>query len=220
MKVYFYCSYEHSVKGFFPLCVTEDGVTPCEGDVDKDVWDFFSYDRFKVLWREFPEKKGVKLFPEPEKSIFGIRGLNGNISGRSGVVNMAIAADQDELGSMEKIALSILDCYEEFTKMIFSFVSIGGEAGYDVDKERLFGYLKELKVSKETKSGKSKDKKAKLVRKLMDRQGIVTERDLLRFGVCTDLWKTISPHFGGKLLWGRCPWNVLDEVEFEELLKE
>ena len=154
MKVYFYCSYEHSVKGFFPLCVTKERVVPCDGNGEEkmpdEVWDFFSYDRFKILWREFAKKDGGHLFPEPVKSIFGIRGIEGNIGAKKGVVNIAFFADEEELAAMEKLALSVLDGYDEFTKMLFAFLSIGGDWGYSVDEKRLFSYLEGLKLNDKT----------------------------------------------------------------------
>lgn len=224
MEFYFYCSYEHSVRGFFPVCVQEDKILPCDGSagvsLPSQVWDFFSYDRFKLLWREYPSENGGKLFPEPEKSLFGIRVLHGNMGTKKGIVNFAVMAEEDELARMEKLATAILFRYDEFVSMLFSFLSVGGEYGYCIDIKRFFAYIEEIEQNPLPDDVSDKKERINYVKTIKNRTGILTERDLLRFGVRTDAWKSIAQAMGDKLLWSFCPKTVIDTKKFDSIFNQ
>ena len=94
MDVYFYCSYEHSQKGFFMTQLVNRELRPVDA-VPEIVESFFSYDRFQLLWHDLFVKEGQKLWkPQPNGMLFGLRNLRGEMAdGRRCTANILLIAD-------------------------------------------------------------------------------------------------------------------------------
>lgn len=220
MKVYFYCSYEHSKRGFFPVVAeladrddcrifAADGIHGEEMPVE--VNDFFSYDRFRILWRDYGGKEDGIFRPSPEKTLFGIRDLTGKVSDRSVIINLAFFSempDKEGVITVKDAVYAVMNAYSEFVKKIFEWFTIGGEHGYEIDCSGMYEWLLKKKKTVE----KKKDE-----RKLADyTEGITwTERNLLHFAVIKTGWQEIASCMGNKLLWKVKPARVIEEEEFE-----
>ncbi len=245
MDVYFYCSYEHSQRGFFLTRLQDGQLVPADwmgGDCPPDVVkDFFSYERFRILWRDFSEEAESLLFPAPTHGMFGIRGLEGQMSDRAAIVNLALVAQAHEREYLKELALRILGDFDGFVKQLFSCLSIGGKWGYQLDAEAFLQWQKEMDIcgavdGNETDgladpanrqfraSGGSDwiwcvpedDPAGELLRSLQKPDGLVkTERDLLHFAVCTTYWEAAMASMGRKWVWKLRPKCVLDAEQFE-----
>ena len=150
MELYLYCSYEHSQRGFFLTRLQGSQLVPAdwmEGECPPDlVKEFFSYERFRILWRDFSEEAESLLFPAPTHGMFGIRGLEGRISDRTGLVNLAIVASVGEREQLKALALRILGDFDGFVKRLFACLSIGGKWGYQLDAEAFLQWQEEWAV--------------------------------------------------------------------------
>ncbi len=219
MDIYFYCTYENSARGFFPSCLTENGLIPADGsmgvNLPADVWDFFSYDRFKVLWREYPLKSGA-LFPEPCGGILGIRRIEASFGGRRGIVNIVFRAGSDECGDLENVAAFVLGRYTEFCRMLSACMTVGGSFGYGIDVSRFLNYMTagseriDFKLLSSSAGGK-------MIAKILKREnGILNEKDLLRFAVTAESWQDLSRYFGEGRVWRKQPKYVITLTEFEK----
>lgn len=222
MDIYFYCSYEHSHLGFFPSRMGENGLVPADRGkgvtLPDAVTEFFSYDRFRILWRDFPEEKSRFLFPEPSFGMLGLRGLEGSIGSRKGIINLAVIADRSELEQLKKMALAVIGNYYGFSTQLFRWMSLGGKCGYDLDVKAFGRWQEEICGQEETALFPEGDGRGgKLLRRLAKSGGRGrTERDLLHFAVCTDDWKFIAPHMGNQGIWGIKPKDVFTWEQFTE----
>ncbi|MBQ4528730.1 MAG: hypothetical protein II998_11745 [Clostridia bacterium] len=222
MEFYFYCSYENSLRGFFPTYYNGQSLVPADGSVQvkmpEPVYDFFSYDRFKILWREFPTDNNRVLFPEPGYSFFGIRGINCILSGKNGVINFAVIANEDEAAKLTNFAASVMIFYNDFIHGLPSFLSVGGDCGYDISAESFNSYILSMCADKDWKSLPSNDPAVKFIKDVCRRSGgIFTAKDLIRFAVATDDWNNISPSFGNGFIWRKKPKSVISVSDFEKI---
>ena len=225
MDFYFYCSYENSVRGFFPTYLNGTKLVAADGSegftLPAEIYDFFSYDRFKILWKEYPCDANQKLFPEPGYSFFGMRGIDGVFSGKRGVINFSVVANENELDSMINFAVYVLYFYRDFIVSLPSLFSVGGEYGYDLNIAAFIPYMEALCVERDWNAFEGNHPYVKMIEKIRNRQnGIMTIKDLLRFAVITDSWKAISPVFGSGNLWKKCPDSVLTLEEFTRIFPQ
>lgn len=203
MKLYLYCSYAHSRQGFTLSCL-EDGLlvgTHLCGSEDageQAVNRFFSFDHFRILWQEFPENPKNPLVQRSSGGIFGVRGLRGRISGRDGVANFALLAEQDELPLLEAAAQRILGDLEAFSVQLFDAIVIGGDCGYQPNGDTLQKLIDGLHHA-------PGDGPRKRVR---------SARELLRFAVYIGSWKEASSQLTPLWLWKKCPRQAISEAEF------
>lgn len=221
MDIYFYCSYEHSKRGFFPTYLSENKLIAADESngtmLPKAVWDFFSYDEFLLLWRDYPVKESL-LFPEPSYGIFGLRSLEGYIAERKAVINMAVFANEEEAYMLERAVLAILYHYGEFTKSLFHWMSLGGDCGYQLDGEKLTGWLQE-KINpdngKQSIGNRELDRVLKFIQ--TREEGMLIPSDLLRFAVYRTDWKSAAPHMGKSRIWKIRPKKAISQKEFQRL---
>lgn len=222
MDTYFYCSYEHSRLGFFPSCIRGDALVPADGTggtaLPDVVSEFFSYDRFRILWRDYPVPGSQALFPEADSGMLGLRGLEGRIGNRKAVVNFAMTADRAELEQLKKTALSVIGDYFGFSAKLFQWMSLGGACGYELDTEAFGRWQQEIMEGRDTALPVPEESMAgKMLRYLQKPGGRNrTERDLLHFAVCTDEWKFVAPYMGNRVIWALKPKEALTWEEFTE----
>ena len=222
MVFYFYCSYENSIKGFFPTIFDGQRLVAADGsngiNLPEDVYDFFSYDRFTILWREYPTEKNKLLFPEPGSAIFGIRSINCMMSGKKAVINLAVKAGENELTELTALASSVLLYYRDFTVALPRLISVGGDCGYEISGDQFMQYISSLCADKDWRSMPDSDPKIKFVKDICKRsEGIITQKDLIRFAVRTDSWHAVSGNMGTGFIWKKCPKNVVTVSDFEKI---
>ena len=220
MDAYFYCSYEHSRTGFFHTRLAGDELLPVEGGhagLPPALGDFFSYDRFLLLWRELsdPVDRPWRR-PEPTASLFGLRELKGSFAdGRSGTVNLAFYASKGEDAALRRTALTILGDFDGFREMLFGWLRVGGPCGYQLDGAAFNGWLERCAAGSRlrvlTPEG---DPAAALLPYLRRRQPPRLERDLLHLAVCTGSWEQVSATMGDRLNWRWKPRCALSEEQF------
>lgn len=205
----------------------------CPPDIVKE---FFSYERFWILWRDFSEETESLLFPAPTHGILGIRGLEGQMSDRAAVVNLALVAKAEERELLKSMTLRILGDFDGFVKWLFSCLFIGGKWGYQLDVEAFLQWQTECSQMRNTGGEAEPDSKGshrdrigdwqwfvseedpagELLRGLQKPDGLVkTERDLLHFAVCTTDWQEAMASMGRKWVWKLRPKCVLDADTFE-----
>lgn len=223
MNIYFYCTYEHSKQGFFPSYLSENKLAPIDESkgitFPKAVWNFFSYDEFLVLWRDYPNKDTF-LFPEPSYGIFGLRSLEGHISERKAVLNMAILADEEEASLLEGTALVILQHYKEFTRNLFEWMSLGGDCGYQLDGEQLISWLQENICQNNSRYSTGNRKLDRILNLIGKREeGLLISSDLLRFAVYTTDWKSAATHMGKSRIWKIHPKRAISQKEFQNFYR-
>lgn len=211
MKIYLYCSYTHSKRGFVlsQLAGNELAAVNLSGSGDTGerlVNQFFSYDAFRILWQDYPGEKSFPVFPRVEGSLFGIRGLRGSLEDRTGVVNFALLADREETEELNAIASGILTNPEAFALEICRCLSIGGPCGYKADGEALQALLKnfrgKLKPEGETNFGRL----------------VCSVRDLLKFAVYIGSWEQAAEYLYPRWIWKLCPKQAISQEEYAQLL--
>ena len=222
MVFYFYCSYENSIKGFFPTVFDGHNLVPADGsngiNLPQDVYDFFSYDRFAILWREYPVNANKMLFPEPCSALFGIRSINCMISGKQAVINIAVKASENELTQLTAFASSILLFYRDFTVALPRFMSVGGDCGYEINGNQFMQYVMSLCADRDWGSLDNSCPNVKFVKDICRRsEGIITQKDLIRFAVRTDSWHAVSNSMGTGFIWKKCPKRVITVADFEKI---
>lgn len=222
MEVYFYCSYEHSQKGFTLTRLEGNALVPVAfHDLPKIAENFFSIDQFLVLWRDLCAEDAKWINPEVSGGFFGLRGLRGNMSdGRESSVNLAFYADREELPLLRKTALTILGDFDAFRAMVFAWLSVGGPCSYQLDCSALHAWLSHCgEITKLQRLVAETDAAVQLLPWMQRQQPPVTERELLRLGVCTCDWKEIGKTMGHKWVWIAKPRNVLTTSEFDAAFK-
>ena len=143
MEVFFYCSYEHSQKGFFMTRLVNGQLQPVE-TVPENVEAFFSYDRFQVLWYDFCDEEVQTLWrPQPRGMFFGLRNLRGEMAdGRRCTANLLLIADADEMTDLRRLALTILGDYPTFERQFTSWLRVGGHS-YELNTQAFCTWMEE-----------------------------------------------------------------------------
>lgn len=218
MEVYFYCSYEHSQKGF-SLTRLQGGelVSMAFDELPKVAEQFFSIDHFLLLWRDLTAESSDWMKPEVTGSFFGLRGLRGQMSdGRSSTVNLAFYADGEELPLLRRTALTILGDYDGFRARVFSWLSVGGPCSYLLDGDAFEQWLRQSsQANKLRRLAPEDDPAVQLLPLLQRQQPPALESELLRLAVCTCGWKEIRETMGHRLVWFLKPRNVLTPEAFD-----
>lgn len=217
MEIYFYCSYEHSRTGFF-LTRFENGqlVAADFSSLPPVAEEFFSYDRFRFLWRDlcYALEKPLDQ-PEITGSFCGIREMKGIMrDGRSGTVNMAIYAEAEEMTLMRRVVLSILGDFDAFRGMLFQWLSAGGPCSYQLDGAAFRHWLEACGSCTQLRLTAKQSAAASLLPGLQRSTTPRLERDLLRLAVCIRSWKELSETMGSRLMWALKPRCVLMEQDF------
>lgn len=193
MDIYFYCSYEHSQKGF---CMTklEGNKLIQAGNIPTAVNEFFRYDKFAVLWRDFADT---------DIMFFGLRGLSGiNTEGRRFDINMAITAGKDEFVALRRVALDCLGNLSRFQKMICSLFFVGGPCSYTLKEDEFNEYIK--RCSRYTKINiiNKQDKRiVKILPHFLRTENSSKDTELLRFAVYTGSRNDVTEMMGGSWRW-------------------
>lgn len=212
MKLYLYCSYTHSKRGFVLTQLMEDKLVPVslintQMAGEQILEHFFSYDAFRILWQEFSDNGRIPLFPGTGGAVFGIRGLNGKISDRDGVINFAVLCDRNETAELCRLAAGVLSDPERFVLSLSSCLSIGGICGYQADA----GRIRELLTSTQT------DHLPAVLRHLPNiRNRAYSVRDQLRFAVYVGTWEQASQHMSPGWIWKACPKQAISQDMFAE----
>lgn len=210
MKIYLYCSYTHSKRGFVlsQLIGNELAAVSLSSAEDPGeilVNHFFTYDAFRVLWQEYPEAKCLPILPKAGGAMFGIRGMQGPLEDRTAIVNFAILADKEEMESLNRIAAGILEAPEDFTLGICRCLSIGGPCGYKADGEALKELLKDVQENHTHRRG---DFKIPITRSV---------RDMLKLAVYIGSWEQAAEYLCPRWIWKFCPKQALSQEEFAQL---
>jgi len=217
MEIYFYCSYEHSRTGFFLTRFENEQLVAADfSSLPPVVEEFFSYDRFRLLWRDLCYALEKPLDPpEITGSFCGIREMKGIMrDGRNGTVNMAIYADAHELTLMRRVVLSILGDFDTFRGTLFQWLSAGGDCSYQLDGTAFRRWLEECGSRTHLRPVSKQSAAASLLPSLQRNTAPRWERDLLRLAVCIRSWKELCETMGSRLMWGLKPRCVLMEQEF------
>lgn len=226
MEIYLYCSYEHSRTGFFMTRLEGDTLRPATrpGCAPPDeVREFFSYDRYQLLWRDLCRQDPLpKRDPPVDGCFLGLRSLTGTMAdGRSGVVNLAMVAQSaGDTAHLRRIALRILSNYDRFAAELFSMLRAGGDCGYELDVKSLRCWLESCQKPMRLRVTAPRGKKAlSIISGLNTQVPPKYQPQLLHLAVCTCLWEEIHPTLGDSLLWRIKPRCVLTPKEFEDLFR-
>lgn len=217
MEIYLYCSYTSAKLGFCLSRFEGGALVPAvlSDRVSERMADgFFFYDRFRVLWQEYPEENARSLLPRAGGGVFGMRSLHGTISGREGVANFMLSAGRDELRELESVALGILADPAGFAPALFACLDIGGPCGYQADEEALRRLFDGLRSA----GGPGEDHPiAPFVAPPLTEHQAASPRRFLRFAVFISSWEQVSESFRPKLLWRRRPRQAISEKQFLSL---
>lgn len=209
MEIYFYCTYQHSVKGFFTTKLSETGLEPVSlsaSDKKQDLFldRFFSYDSFKVLWCDVPTDDSTTFKVKPEFSVFGLKKFTGTMSDRKWYFNFAIIADKSEIPTLDKIAFGVLKDINGFVRETIECLSVGEKGRYEIDVQKFKKLLYE-KASEQEK-----------IPFVSFYPTYRTIRDTLKFCVLTNSWELISDFFGKSFLWKIKPKQAIELEQYEE----
>ncbi len=225
MNSYLYCSYAQSRRGFFPAYVEKDRLIPADGTggvvMPPMIWDFFSYDRFCFLWQEYCDASPYDGSMPGDKIMFGVRGLEGLISGRTGTANIAIEADREEAERIKRIVLAVLGDYEGFASRLFEWLALGGDCGYQLDVGAFRDWLQYVCIPAEWPyTVEKKSAGGSMLKKLTKQKSeIGREKAKIRFAVCTDEWDAVKAYAGSLQAARRRPKTVLMRDEFRRLFE-
>ncbi len=214
MKLYLYCSYTHSKRGFVMTQLTDTELTQVslagsENPVEQLVYRFFSFDAFRILWKALPENEKLPVLPRACGGFFGIRGLEGKISDREGVVNLALVAEKHELEQLDQIASGILADPAGFGMSLCRFLSVGGPCGYEAEPENVWELLK----------GVAAPQPPACLKELLD-PGLPNRfsvRELLHLAVYVSTWEQAAEHLYPHWIWKICPKQAVSQEEFLKL---
>ena len=223
MDIYLYCSYENSSRGFY-LTRLEGNILVAENLADSEdrcgqlVDRFFTYDDFRILWQEIPKSNTHPFFPAAECGMFGIRGLQGYISERRAVGNLAIAAGADELPMLGNIAAGIITNTDAFGPAFFNCLSVGGPCGYSADAEALRTLIGDL--GRNAPDEKNIPYAMRELLRRSDKSRLLSDRGLLRFAVYVATWEQAAERLKPRWLWKTRPARAFSITEFEEIMKQ
>lgn len=218
MEVYFYCSYEHSQKGFFMTRLVEGQLLPVE-TVPEKVEEFFSYDRFQVLWYDLCEREEQKLWkPQPNGAFFGLRNLRGEMAdGRRCTANLLLIADTDEMTDLRRVALSVLGDYPEFERQFTGWLRVGGQS-YELNTEAFSRWMASCTQAGHLERFAGPKSKASDLLFWMQRvEEPRIETELLRLAVYTSGWKDVQQVMGQGMAWKLKHPCALTPEEFENV---
>lgn len=217
MKVFFYCSYQQSQKGFTMTQLAGQTLVSCTAP-PKIVDEFFSYDRFRILWKDIVSPNERTWYqPDPVGSFFGIRNLVGAVEdGRQGYVNLAFMTEAaSEIPALRRIALSILGDVAGFAETILSMIHIGGVCSYYLDGKHFLEWMAECTETSRLKLMIPKrDPAAEIIKQISRRNHLRIETDLLHFAVFSSCWKDVYREFGSNPLWRIKPAAAFTTTEF------
>lgn len=204
MRIYLYCSYAHSQKGFCLTRLEGEHLVPqplkqLGGPMEQAVDRFLSYDNFRILWQAFPADVRLGFVKGVCGGIFGVRSLRGTIEGRNGVANVVLLAEQEELPLLHSAAQRILDDLPGFAQALFARMSLGGGCGYQEagpELRRFFDDLMGQPVEQEPL------------------KRLTALKELLKFAVYVDSWQEAAAQLTPGKGWGRCPERALSEQEY------
>ena len=166
MEIYLYCTYAGSRNGYVLTKLHDGCLVRAEQIVPAMVGDFFSYDRFRVLWmegRSIPRlaEKAQRWMERSEQDeniprlaekaetgtktlFFGARGLRGSMpGGRSVTSNIALLAEEGEEHCVRQAALAVIGDWNRFEKILSGMLSVGGDAGYELDSGAFFQWMQD-----------------------------------------------------------------------------
>lgn len=214
MKLYLYCSYTHSRRGFVMTRLEGDALTACslsdaEDPGEQMVYRFFSYDTFRVLWQGIPENTAIPVLPGVKYGFFGIRGLRGRISDRDGVVNIAILAERNELAQLDRIAEGILSDPQGFGFALSRCLSVGGLHSYQAEGNRIWELLETVQTQKIPQR-----MEPVLAGRLSRCYSI---RDLLWLAVYVGAWEQAAEYLMPRWIWKLRPKQAISQEEFAGL---
>ena len=213
MKLYLYCSYTHSKRGFVLTQLVNDELEPVslagsEDPGEKLVNAFFSYDAFRILWTEYPEEKSLPVLPRTKGCLFGIRGLRGPLEDRTGIINFALLADPEEMEEMNRIASGIVANPESFVLAICSCLSIGGPSGYKADGSAIWEVLKSIQQAPEPNMEEEPGS---------FRSVAYSVRNMLKLAVYIGSWEQAAEYLHPQWIWKICPKQAISQEAFAQL---
>lgn len=224
MDIYFYSSYEGSSSGFVlqkynrvRLILPEEGADSLPF---REVCNFFAYDVFQILWKDFTEGERRGLSLTTSGSILGIRGLKGKISNREAVINLAFTAEKEETAQVFGILQNFLWDFKGYTRALFACMKLGEAGECQIEQEAFDVWISHSCSNVEQLAGKFQ--KAGFLPGFMNRMAephrvILTEKELIRFAVCVSDWKNAKQYLGSGWFWRFPPEGALDSDRFEEL---
>lgn len=203
MRIFFYCSYEHSQRGFYMTELKGEELVPAESLPPK-AEEFFSFDRYKLLWCDTCSDGEIKKSkPTPDGAFFGMRNIYGTKGdGRYFIINTAFVAEEWEMPVLQRLALHVLSDPAEFERMLLSLFSIGGAYGYEVKAAELKAFVDSFGGSKHFSMISQKSQRLGRMLSYMQRKDAPsTSADLLRLAVYTSDKKDAPKDFGGGIAW-------------------
>lgn len=218
MEVYFYCSYEHSQKGFFMTRLESGELLPAE-TVPENVEAFFSFDRFQALWYDVCSQQEQTLWkPQPYGSFFGLRNLRGEMAdGRRCTANLLLMADADEVTDLRRIALSVLGDYPKFQQQFTGWLRVGGHS-YELNTQSFSRWMEACSHAGHLERFAGPNTRASHLLAWMQRvEEPKLATDLLRLAVYTSSWKDIQQIMGKGIAWKLKHPCALTPEEFEEV---
>ncbi len=218
MEVYFYCSYEHSQKGFFMTRLDNDRLVPVE-TVPETVESFFSYDHFQVLWHDLCGGSERKLWkPHPYGMFFGLRNLQGEMEdGRRCTANIVMVANFSEMAKLRRIALSILGDYPGFKRQLTGWLRIGGHS-YELNTGAFTRWMESCAGAASLhRLAAPKSKASNLLSWMQRVEEPRLETELLRLAVYTSSWKDLQIVMGQGMAWKVKHPCALTPEEFEDV---
>lgn len=216
MEVYFYCSYEHSQKGFFMTRLEGKQLQPVEA-VPEPVEAFFSYDRFQVLWYDRCSAEQKLWKPQPDGMFFGLRGLRGRMEdGRGCTANLLLTAGEEEMAHLRRLALTVLGDYPAFERQFTGWLRPGG-LSYELNTEAFVSWMEGC--GQAARLARFTDPKEKVSNLLLWMQRVEQprlENELLRLAVYTSDWKDVQQVMGQGIAWKLKHPCALTPEEFEK----
>lgn len=123
MEIFINSTYSGSPEGYRLLRMGEGSFHEIDSpdELDPSVLRFFSEDLFRALWVDLPSAENSA----PYGGFFGIKEIHGAFdNGKSGVINVAFYAAQDELTELSQLVSLCLSNYAAFCSLLFSVVHI------------------------------------------------------------------------------------------------
>ena len=221
MEVYFYCSYEHSQTGFF-MTRLEGGALMAVQSVPEYVEEFFSYDRFQVLWYDLCSGEERKLWkPQTSGMRFGLRSLRGVMAdGRRCTANVLFVADEAEMTGLRRIALSVLGDYPEFERRLTGWLRVGG-CSYELNVAAFNSWMEGCtNAALLSRFADTQSKASRMLQWMQRAEEPRLETELLRLAVYTSNWKDVRQVMGQGLVWKLKHPCALSLEEFEQAFIE